>query len=116
MDNYNPIDALKEECERFKKTNTFNPMQVTGFYIQAACVISEVERTQVKLRHCGEEYATLYQKSSRQKTGLSQVRIGLERLRHRARGNRRADIDGMIKDIVAALSSNRQSADRGGEG
>lgn len=40
MSDYNPVECLQEEVDRFKQTNTFNPMQVTGFYIQAAVVLN----------------------------------------------------------------------------
>jgi hypothetical protein len=41
---YNPAKCLREEVERFKATNRFTPMDVTGFYIQAAVVLDEHRR------------------------------------------------------------------------
>ncbi len=41
---YDPLECLEREVERFKRTNTFTPMEVTGFYIQAACVIHELKQ------------------------------------------------------------------------
>ena len=41
---YNPAQCLRAEVERFKATNTFTPMEVTGFYIQAAVVLHEHRR------------------------------------------------------------------------
>lgn len=38
---YIPAQCLREEVERFKATNTFTPMDVTGFYLQAAVVLNE---------------------------------------------------------------------------
>ncbi|HEU4340030.1 MAG TPA: hypothetical protein VFU31_00520 [Candidatus Binatia bacterium] len=40
---YNPAQCLREEVNRFKATNRFTPMLVTGFYIQAAVVLNEHE-------------------------------------------------------------------------
>jgi hypothetical protein len=45
---YNPVQCLREEVQRFKATNTFTTMQVTGFYLQAAVVldyVSDLEET-----------------------------------------------------------------------
>lgn len=44
MKDYNPADSLREEVARFKATNTFTAMDVTGFYIQAAVVLDEHRR------------------------------------------------------------------------
>ena len=44
---YIPAQCLREEVERFKRTNRFTPMEVTGFYLQAAVVLYEHE-TMVK--------------------------------------------------------------------
>lgn len=41
---YDPLDSLEKEVERFMQTNLFTPMEVTGFYIQARCVISELKQ------------------------------------------------------------------------
>jgi hypothetical protein len=41
---YNPAQCLRAEVERFKATNTFTPMEVTGFYLQAAVVLHEHRR------------------------------------------------------------------------
>ena len=41
---YNPEKCLRAEVERFKATNRFTPMDVTGFYIQAAVVLDEYRR------------------------------------------------------------------------
>jgi hypothetical protein len=41
---YNPAQCLLAEVERFKATNRFTPMDVTGFYIQAAVVLDEHRR------------------------------------------------------------------------
>ena len=41
---YNPAQCLRAEVERFKATNRFTPMDVTGFYIQAAVVLDEHRR------------------------------------------------------------------------
>lgn len=44
-DTYDPVKSLRTEVERFKSTNQFSPMLVTHFYAQAACVLTELERT-----------------------------------------------------------------------
>jgi hypothetical protein len=41
---YNPAQCLRAEVERFKATNRFTPMDVTGFYLQAAVVLAEHRR------------------------------------------------------------------------
>ena len=41
---YDPLVSLDREVERFMRTNLFTPMEVTGFYIQARCVISELRQ------------------------------------------------------------------------
>ena len=41
---YNPAQCLRAEVARFKATNRFTPMDVTGFYIQAAVVLDEHRR------------------------------------------------------------------------
>jgi hypothetical protein len=40
---YDPLECLEAEVKRFRETNTFNPLYVTGFYIQAGCVINEIK-------------------------------------------------------------------------
>ena len=54
---YCPVSSLKEEVERFCKTNTFHPMEVTKFYLQARVVLrrlsgaeTEIARLQSELR------------------------------------------------------------------
>lgn len=44
MSDYDPIESLREEVNRFLATNTFTPMLVTGFYVQAKVVLAEVDR------------------------------------------------------------------------
>jgi hypothetical protein len=46
---------LREEVERFKATNRFTPMDVTGFYIQAAVVLHE-HRDMVKALRIIRDY------------------------------------------------------------
>lgn len=45
MEEYCPLQCLNEEIQRFKATNQFSPMLVTGFYLQAACVVTELNET-----------------------------------------------------------------------
>ena len=47
---YNPAQCLWAEVRRFKATNRFTPMEVTGFYIQAAVVLDE-HRTMAEALH-----------------------------------------------------------------
>jgi ribosomal protein S7 len=51
---YNPAQCLRAEVERFKATNRFTPMDVTGFYIQAAVVLDEHRRMVEALRQLSE--------------------------------------------------------------
>lgn len=51
---YNPAQCLRAEVERFKATNRFTPMEVTGFYIQAAVVLDEHRRMVEALKQLSE--------------------------------------------------------------
>ena len=42
--NISPAQCLRAEVNRFKATNCFTAMDVTGFYIQAAVVLDEHDR------------------------------------------------------------------------
>jgi hypothetical protein len=46
---YDPLDSLEAEVARFMQTNTFTPMEVTGFYLQSRCVISELKLARKEL-------------------------------------------------------------------
>ena len=48
---YDPLNSLDREVERFMRTNLFTPMEVTGFYIQARCVISELRQLRQENEH-----------------------------------------------------------------
>lgn len=54
MSDYNPAKCLRAEVERFKATNRFTPMDVTGFYVQAAVVLDEHRRMVEALRQLSE--------------------------------------------------------------
>ena len=41
---YDPVECLREEVKRFKATNKFTPLLVTGFYVQAGLVLSELDQ------------------------------------------------------------------------
>ena len=43
MSDYDPVKTLQAEVNRFKATNRFTPMEVTGFYIHAAVVLDELK-------------------------------------------------------------------------
>ena|ERR1039457_6711938 len=51
---YHPAQCLRAEVERFKATNRFTPMDVTGFYIQAAVVLDEHRRMVEALKQLSE--------------------------------------------------------------
>lgn len=51
---YNPAQCLRAEVERFKATNRFTAMDVTGFYIQAAVVLDEHRRMVEALKQLSE--------------------------------------------------------------
>lgn len=50
MSEYDPVESLRTEVDRFFKTNQFNPLQVTNFYVQAKIVLSllDAERKAAK--------------------------------------------------------------------
>ena len=50
-EHYDPLVSLDREVERFMRTNLFTPMEVTGFYIQARCVISELRQLRQENEH-----------------------------------------------------------------
>jgi len=41
LSDYNPAQCLRAEVDRFKSTNLFTPMLITGFYLQSAVVLNE---------------------------------------------------------------------------
>lgn len=60
MIKYSPKESLQKEVDRFNSTNTFSPMEVTHFYVQAGLVLSYVEELELKIqelidRHRGTE-------------------------------------------------------------
>ena len=50
MIKYSPKESLRNEVERFKNENNFNPLQVTNFYVQAGLVLDYVEELEMKLQ------------------------------------------------------------------
>lgn len=54
---YVAAKCLREEVARFKRTNRFTPMEVTGFYIQAAVVLDEHEAMVKALRTIRDYYS-----------------------------------------------------------
>lgn len=48
MKDYDPVESLREEIKRFKSTNTFTPMLVTNFYVQAGLVMEELDRIRLE--------------------------------------------------------------------
>ena len=48
---YDPLESLNREVDRFMRTNIFTPMEVTGFYIQARCVIAELRSLRTENEH-----------------------------------------------------------------
>jgi len=53
------VASLKEEIARFKRTNTFNPLQVTNLYTQAAVVVAENERLLAQSQALKDQVASL---------------------------------------------------------
>ena len=43
MSDYDPVESLREEVNRFKDTNRFSPMTVTNFFVQAGLVLVELD-------------------------------------------------------------------------
>lgn len=58
-ESYSAVASLKEEIARFKRTNTFNPLQVTNLYIQAAVVVAENERLIAQVQTLTGQVASL---------------------------------------------------------
>lgn len=74
---YNPVRCLSDEVKRFKATNRFTPMQVTGFYIQAAVVLDylrELEETLDQLTQCAE-YVCAHRYGERDPVGTRIVAV-----------------------------------------
>lgn len=46
---YDPLESLSAEVDRFKTTNRFNPLNVTHLYAQAACVVSELRNARQQI-------------------------------------------------------------------
>ena len=52
---YDPVESLQKEVIRFQNTNRFNPMEVTNFYVQAACVLIELNRSRQEVERLKDE-------------------------------------------------------------
>lgn len=53
---YSPVESLREEVERFFKTNQYDPLLVTNFYAQARVVLNYVDELEEELKEfmdCG---------------------------------------------------------------
>jgi hypothetical protein len=46
---YDPVECLRAEVKRFKETNVFTPMLVTGFYLHAAVVLDQLEEAKQEI-------------------------------------------------------------------
>ena len=65
MTPYDPLSSLEAEVERFMRTNTFTPMEVTGFYIHARCVATELRSLREEnkyLRNARDRQAAMIRK------------------------------------------------------
>lgn len=58
-ESYSAMASLKEEIARFKRTNTFDPLQVTNLYVQAAVVVAENERLLARIQALERQVASL---------------------------------------------------------
>lgn len=47
---YSPVESLREEVERFFKTNQYDPLLVTNFYAQARVVLNYVDELEGELK------------------------------------------------------------------
>lgn len=78
---YDPLDSLEKEVERFMETNLFTPMEVTGFYIQARCVISELRGLRKEneyLRNVRERQSAIIRQRERDVIELEEQVIALQ--------------------------------------
>ena len=50
LSSYCPVTSLQAEVERFFKTNTFTPMEVTNFYVQARCALTYIDELETALQ------------------------------------------------------------------
>lgn len=86
---YDPLDSLEKEVERFMQTNLFTPMEVTGFYIQARCVISELKQARKEneyLRNVRERQSAIIRQRERDVIELEEQVIALQpNIRHEPR-------------------------------
>lgn len=74
---YNPVQSLREEVERFKATNKFSPMLVTNFYAQAAVVLTYTAELEEELRQmiARAEYVCAHKYGERTPVGTRIIAI-----------------------------------------
>lgn len=72
-DLYDPVESLRREVARFKSTNQFSPMLVTCFYAQAACVLTELERTREENARLKSRVGNLEKQVDRLETELIEL-------------------------------------------
>lgn len=70
-DDYDPVECLRKEVERFKATNTFTPMEVTNFYVQAGLVLAERDRLVEQVRQADIKRAWLESEYNRMGRALN---------------------------------------------
>jgi len=78
---FDALDALETEVERFMRSNRFTPMEVTGFYIQARCVISELKQLRTEneyLRNVRDRQAAIIRRREADVIELEEQIIDLQ--------------------------------------
>ena len=78
---YDPVKTLREEVDRFKATNTFTPMFVTGFYIQAGCVLNRLEETERELEAANSRIHQLEVSGNRLSNSEMKLLLEVERVK-----------------------------------
>jgi phage shock protein A len=96
MSDYDPVKCLQEEVDRFKRTNRFTAMDVTGFYIQAAVVLDEITRLRAEIEEWRENQNLLRKENHQQAADLAASR---------------ADSESLATAVESLLSDVRESPD-----
>ena len=74
---YNPVECLQKEVERFKATNRFSPLLVTNFYCQAAVVLTYVQELEEALNRMvrAAEYVAAHNYGRRSPVGTRIIAV-----------------------------------------
>jgi hypothetical protein len=99
---YDPIEVLRTEVKRFKSTNRFNPMEVTGFYVQADIVLGYVDTLE-------RENATLTAQLEEARRALKEIElVGSRKGGGDSAGNWYPSAEARIASITLAALTERK--------